>query len=264
MDNINIQKRGNMIINKHSQVTIFIILAIVLVAVLIIIFYPRISKVYFAPKSPSNFIQDCMKPYIDETIAILMKQGGSLNPANILLYQDNKIEYLCYTSEYYKTCIMQQAMLKQHFEEELVSGLTGKAEQCIKLLAEDYQSRGYEAVTRKSNLSASIIPGSVRLELNPALTLKKETSQSYDKFEVIKSSQIYDLLMIAESILNWEARYGDSVPESYMQYYPDLKVEKLKQSDGSKIYILTNRITNERFTFASRSLSWPAGYGVGE
>jgi hypothetical protein len=236
----------------------------VLVAVLIIIFYPRISQVYFTPKSPSTFIQDCMMPYIDENLAILMKQGGSLNPQNILLYQDNKIEYLCYTSEFYKTCTMQQAMLKQHFEEELASGLNSKMEQCIKLLAEDYQSRGYEAIMRKANLSVSIIPGSVRLEIDPALTLKKETSESYDKFEVIKQSQIYDLLMIAESILNWEARYGDSTPESYMQYYPDLKIEKLKQSDGSKIYILTNIITNEQFTFATRSLSWPAGYGTTE
>lgn len=251
------KKEGNM----KGQITIFIIVAIVIVAVLIIISYPRIQQVVTV-KVPSSFIQDCITPHIDETMKILMKQGGSLKPDNIILYQDNKIEYLCYTNEYYKTCKIQQAMLKQHFEEELNSALTLRAEQCVKELAEDYQKRGYEVTMKKPSINVSIIPASVKLDINAALTLKKETTERYDKLTVTKSSQIYDLLMISESILNWEARYGDSVPESYMLYYPDLKVEKLKQSDGSKIYILTHKITNEKFMFASRSLSWPAGYGV--
>ena len=47
-----------------------------------------------------------------------------------------------------------------------------------------------------------------------------------------------------------------------MLLYPNIKVEKLKQEDGSKIYIITSRDTNEKFVFASRSLSWPAGFSL--
>jgi len=75
---------------------------------------------------------------------------------------------------------------------------------------------------------------------------------------------MYDLVMISTSILNFEARYGDSNPLSFMVYYPSLWIDKLKQGDGTKIYILTDLNTGESFTFASRSLSWPAGYGIGE
>ena len=68
--------------------------------------------------------------------------------------------------------------------------------------------------------------------------------------------------MLTSSILNWEARYGDSDIATYMTYYPNIKVEKYKQGDGSKIYILSSE--KDKFVFASRSLSWPAGYGFGE
>jgi len=39
-----------------------------------------------------------------------------------------------------------------------------------------------------------------------------------------------------------------------------MRIEKKEQSDGSRIYILTHRSTNEKFMFASRSIAWPPGY----
>ena len=48
-----------------------------------------------------------------------------------------------------------------------------------------------------------------------------------------------------------------------MNYYHDLNVEKKKQSDGSTIYILTDRNNENKFQFASRSVAWPPGYGAG-
>ena len=74
------------------------------------------------------------------------------------------------------------------------------------------------------------------------------------------NNNIYELTSIAESILNWEAQYGDVETMTYMSFYKDLKVEKYKQTDGSKIYILTNRNTGDKFQFATRSYAFPAGY----
>ena len=70
------------------------------------------------------------------------------------------------------------------------------------------------------------------------------------------------MIMIASSIQNFEAQYGDSVPETYMSLYPDIKVQKLKQEDGTKIYIITDRKTNERLVFATRSVAWPPGFAT--
>ena len=65
--------------------------------------------------------------------------------------------------------------------------------------------------------------------------------------------------MISSSILNWEARYGDSETMNYMIYYPSIKVEKKKQGDGSTVYIITDRLDLDKFMFASRSMALPAG-----
>jgi len=65
--------------------------------------------------------------------------------------------------------------------------------------------------------------------------------------------------MITSSIINWEARYGDSESLSFMMHYPSLKIEKKLQSDGTTIYILTNKNTLDKFMFASRSVALPVG-----
>ena len=59
-----------------------------------------------------------------------------------------------------------------------------------------------------------------------------------------------------------ETLFGDIETTYYMSLYPELKVEKLKQTDGSTIYILSERDTQNKFQFASRSVAWPPGYGV--
>jgi len=46
-----------------------------------------------------------------------------------------------------------------------------------------------------------------------------------------------------------------------MFLYPNLKVQKLKQGDGTKVYIIEDRNTKEKLQFATRSLVWPPGWG---
>ena len=75
-------------------------------------------------------------------------------------------------------------------------------------------------------------------------------------------SEMYDLLFIATNIVEHESQVGGSATELYLQYYPDLKIEKIKLTDGTTIYQLSNVVTGEQFSFASRSLAWPAGYGL--
>jgi hypothetical protein len=93
---------------------------------------------------------------------------------------------------------------------------------------------------------------------------KGEESINYDSIRVVVDSNIYELVSIANSILNWEATYGDSETTTYMNYYHDLKVEKLKQGEGTTVYILSNRDSGEKFQFASRSVVFPPGYGASE
>ena len=251
--------------NNLGQVTIFIIIAIVIVVigVLIFLFYPQIKAgLGFEEKNPSAFIQDCIEEEIENSVGKLSLQGGSMNPEHYIMHDNEKIEYLCYTGEYYKTCIMQQPMLKQHIESEIENEIKAEVKNCFDSMKESYEKRGYSVNLRQGEINIELLPKRIIAVFDYSLTLVKGDSKTYESFRVILNNNLYELVSIANSILNWEASYGDAETTIYMDYYHDLKVEKKKQSDGSTIYILTERDTGNKFQFASRSVAWPPGYGT--
>jgi len=250
--------------NKKGQLTLWIIVAIIIVAAIVLLFAFRIPQRFILPSSPTVQLQDCIKSELTNALSLVEKRGGSINPMNSMMYNGEKVEYLCYINEYYKTCSNQQPLLKQHIEREILDAIKGKAQTCIDNLKSDLEARGYTVTERKQDISVSIEPNNIVVVFSGIDIKKESTSESYAKLEAKQASEIYDLIMLTTSILNWEARYGDSEITAYMSYYPGIKVEKYKQSDGSKIYILSSRNTDDKFVFATRSLSWPAGYGIGE
>ena len=249
--------------NNRGQVTIFIIIAIVIVVmgVLIFLFYPQIKTgLGFEEKNPSAFIQACIEEEIENSVEKLSLQGGSINPEHYILYDNEKIEYLCYTGDYYKTCIMQQPMLKQHIESEIKNEIKEEVKVCFDSMKESYEKRGYSVNLRPGETNIELLPKRIISTFDYSLTLTKKDSETFDSFKVILNNNLYELVSIVNSILNWESSYGDSETTIYMDYYPNLKVEKKKQSEGSTIYILTERDTENKFQFASRSVAWPPGY----
>ena len=252
---------------KKGQVAVWIIIAILVVGALLVIFYPRLREGLgriFVPSPPDVRIEECVDDFLEGAVDLIARQGGSISPENSILYQDNEIEYLCYTNQYYQTCSIQQPLLRQHVEQEILDYIQPDAENCIESLKQDLIERGYSVSQIGDEISVEIEPEEIKVMLPGLSFVKDDVSESYEEFEVIKKSEMYDLIMIATSILNSEARLGDADITTYMIYYPDIRVEKIKQSDGSKIYILTNTLTEDKFVFATRSLSWPAGYGFDE
>lgn len=251
-------------LNKRGQVTIFIILAVVIVVVGILIysFFPQIqSGLGLGTQNPQEFIQTCIEESIEEDIGILSLQGGSLEPSHYVLYNDDKIEYLCYTGEYYKPCIVQQPMLKKHVESEIENDIRSEVEDCFNSLENSYKNKGYEVSLKRGAMNIELLPKRVVANFNYSLVLTKGETEKYDSFRVVLNNNIYELISIANSIIEWETTYGDAETTVYMDYYHDLKVEKKKQSDGTTIYILTDRNTENKFQFASRSVAWPPGFG---
>ncbi len=246
--------------NKRGQVTIFVIVGVIilLLAFAIYYFYPQIKNAITGQTfNPSSYLQSCIEEDLKNAIETSSIQGGSMSPEHYMLYQNQKVGYLCYTNEYYKTCVMQVPMLKNHIESEIERTLTSKAEECFDSLEQNYRKQGYEVSSQNGKLSVELLPKRVVLDFNRTLVLKGEQSQVYNEIQVSVVNNLYEMVSIAMSILNFETNYGDSETTIYMNYYHDLKVEKIKQSEGSKIYILTDRNTENKFQFATRSLAWP-------
>jgi len=105
-----------------------------------------------------------------------------------------------------------------------------------------------------------LLPKRIVANFDYSLTVSKAQTNRYDDFSVILNNNLYELISIANSIIEWEATLGDVDPRTYMALYPDLRVEKNLRDDGTKIYVLTDKNTGNKFQFASRSLVFPPGH----
>ena len=100
--------------NRQGQVTLFVILALIVVAVVIVIFaFPQVN-VFSSNVNPSSYLRSCIEPEIDNVKSTLSMQGGYSNPTNYAMYNDLKLQYLCYTSDHYIPCTVQQPLLLKH------------------------------------------------------------------------------------------------------------------------------------------------------
>jgi hypothetical protein len=87
-------------------------------------------------------------------------------------------------------------------------------------------------------------------------------STSLAKFDVKLNSPLYDLVFLSTSILQYESEFGDSDTAGIRAFYPEYIIDKLKQGDGTTVYILTSKTYGTQIKFASKSLVWPAGYDI--
>jgi hypothetical protein len=262
--------------NFRGQVTIFIIIALLIVAICILVYlyYPKIfASISPETKSPPTYIQECIQEQIEENVQTISLQGGSyvVDEKNGYFYKKegedgNYVRYLCYTSSNAidTACINQEPFLREHFEAEVLDSINEGIKTCFDNLVKSYDNKGYEVNLKEGIPKVEIIPEEVSTNFNRTLTLKKgDDTETYRKFEVNLNSNLYEILEVAKNILTWEMNVGDSLPEAYMYNNPYLKVEKRTKDNDVRIYILTDRNTEESFRFAVRSYPLPAGFGTG-
>jgi len=256
----------NRILNKRAQLTIFIIIALLIVAVLLIIFLPNLMQ-RFGPKTTEQIIAgDCLEKNVRLALNETLMHGGTIKPELYFRYNNFSIDYLCYTAEWYKTCVMQKPLLKQQIETEVKKAIATSVGKCVQDTIDNLKNGGYEVVvtgTKAPNLE--INPNNkikISIDLELKLIRGEEKIIPSSSFTREFSSNIYEMIMVASSIQNYEARYGDASIETYMTYYPELRVEKYRQDDGTKVYIVTDKASGQKLQFATRSLAWPPGYAI--
>lgn len=247
--------------SKRSQVTIFIILALAILVVLILLFINRNNvSVVQGQATPIAQIKTCINDAAKEAMNNLGMQGGGSNPEPYVMYNGSKIQYLCYSSQYYQPCVVQKPLLKHGFEKELKQQIEEKAVGCVNAIKDSLKNKGYDVSSKKANLSVELVMNSVVVSLDDInLVISKSNTESYKDIKTETSSSYYQMIMIANSIMNYESHYGDSDTMGYMINYPMIKVEKKTLGDGTRIYILSDKETKERFMFASRSYALAAG-----
>ncbi|MBI2046621.1 hypothetical protein HYT26_00450 [Candidatus Pacearchaeota archaeon] len=258
-----IDTKVNIAKSKRSQVTLFIIIAIIIVAAVIgfFVFFKPSFKPAPQIESPEAYIESCMKDAAKDAIDILDIQGGDINPINYFNYQNKKVRYLCYTNLNYEKCTNQEPMLKQHIESEITNYAMPALKECVSSIKKDFEKRGYAVETSTDNilLKTSIQPENVVIDAEFEFSASKgEEKIKSDKFESILKEQLYSLIGLSSEIINQEITWGNFNIDGYMMLYPKHKVERDKVNE-IKIYTLTERATQRQFRFAVRGYVLPAG-----
>ena len=248
----NKMKRGE---DKRGQVALFVIISIVLVSG-ILIFFLVIKPNYFFESAGSSGFEGCIGDVVTQGIEELGVNGGFTNPEFSYQYNGENFVYLCYTNEYYKTCTVQKALIKENFEMELERHLKDKIEFCYSNSLDELKAQGNQVISGEIDYEINFEPGSVITNINAPTIVG---SQSFKKFNIKTASSVYDMVMLATSIVQSESHYGDYEVTAAMILHPDYTIRKMKQGEGTSLYVIESELFKNKFQFASRSLVFPPG-----
>lgn len=254
--------------HKKSQVTIFIIIGVVIIAGVIFYFLiinkkiPIISQPVIS--EPEVYIEKCAKDSADEAIGIMLPQGGYINPQHYKLYQDNKVQYLCYTNLFYKTCVNQEPLYTKHLQDEITNYIFDKVNKCFQQLKTDMQQEGYAIEMGEMKLDTELGTGIVRITIDRKFEMKRnEVSKKLDKFVSVFSSPLYKLGIVAQEIANQESKYCNFEYVGFMLLYPEFNINKKAIGSGkesSKIYIIGDKYSGKKLNIAIRSCAFPESF----
>ncbi len=253
--------------NKRGQVTLFIIIAVVIVAVvaITIVFLPRLlpRKEMPAVLDPEAYISDCINLHLEPLVETLASQGGYIELGNCIFYKDVCRHYLCYTTTSYEACINQEPLLKEHVEEELKNKLRSEnvIRNCINNFAEAARKQNWDiSVCQVPKFSINLTEGKVNVPIECEITMTKgEDSRRFEELNPYLEWPLYEFVLLAKEIIDEEITNTDFDPVAYMLRHYWVEIEKFRASDGSKIYTLRERNSGKEFVFAIRNYVLPGG-----
>lgn len=252
--------------NKKAQITIFIIIAVLMVVAILLIFFAVRQRNVSVQEmlDPNSNIQKCTKDAVEKAVDIMLPQGGYISPTNYKLFNNNKAAYLCYNKNYYFPCINQEPIYISHLEKEITNYIKPKIDECFYSLQLELEKRNYNIETGGLEVTAEVVPNNIKIHINKKFDLtRNEETRSYKKFEVKLISPLFDLANIAREIVNQESKYCNFEYLGFMLFYPRFDIDKNavgSAETASKIYIIGDRNSGKRLYIAIRSCAIPPGF----
>ncbi len=257
---------------KRGQVTIFIIIALVLVASVALFFFFRtkgIQKVGVGEEVEIDaFLKTCLEDKVYEGIELIGIQGGYVNLNGHLQktfkFDDEKtfmnFSYLCYTRDYYAPCVPQEPVLMNRLKKELKNYISQDTEACFNGLASSFEKKGYEVKKDYKNFDIELTYDKMLVKINGKLTLDKSGEvKKYDDAKFLIQSSLYNTGFIVQRIINEEVKFCDFDELEYAMTHSKESIKKFVTGEEIKIYTILNKNTNEQFRFAVRGCVFPPG-----
>ena len=250
--------------NSKAQVTIYIIMAIVIVAVLFFLFY-TLRETEPEPigrdfENPQSYIESCVRDVVIDAVELIRKSGGYYQTKNFKLYQGRKVPYLCYQDNFYYQCINQEPMLMKHIEDSVMNYTRQDIDNCFKTLQLGLENKNYNVELGEMNFSVNFVEDQILTNIDRKFVIEiREEERRFEEFRIVENHPMYDLIRVTQEIVNQEANYCNFDYLGYMIFYPDYDIRKFLTGDDIKIYTVKDLISEKDFEFAIRSCAIPPG-----
>ena len=251
---------NNLLKSKRSQITIFVIIAVLLIAAILLLYLlyqnsikPGLQKLQ---QDPNQVIEECVRVKVEEAANKLIENGGYLevkSPIKFKEFEYKKVPYLCYTSQNDKHCIIQEPVLIEHLEDEIYSYIQDNIENCFNNLKKDLEDKDYKVTLGPSSFVVELLPRKARIHIwkNFEAT-NSDKSFSYTEFESVTSTPLYDLGIVAQEITRQESKWCNSDYPLLMKMNKWVQITKFQTGDDNKIYDVKDTKTEKNWRFAIR------------
>jgi hypothetical protein len=195
-------------IQKRGQITIFVIIAILIVAGILLFFYIQNKTSSLTPTIPKdvppvyNFVQDCLKETSENALIRIGEQGGYF-----LIFDEPSIEGRI---PYYLQGTQDSIPTQQEIEQNLAGFVREELGFCIlnfKDFKEDYK------ITSELKLSqAKILSNKVRFSLDYPITItKEETAYQLEDFSVDIPVRADKIIKISQEVIAEQKLHSESI-----------------------------------------------------
>ncbi len=250
---------------KRGQITVFVILGIVVVALIVLLFAFR-DEIIPTTASTENLngimddirdrVSECIEESAEGPLEKIALQGGYLSvPAgSYRLWNDNTVSFLCYNMQDKKNC-RNRLLTREHMEEELSDAVEQGLASCVDI--EDFSPgliETYEVMTPEAmEVETTILEDQVLFELDYPITLESTSNDnvvSEDKFSVPVEVPLGELYEVALDILDAETSIGTFDTLTYMLAKMSRYTIYLHKPYPDKIYQIKLREGDYMFQFA--------------
>lgn len=249
--------------SKRSQVTIFIIFALIVVVLIVLMFILREPEELelISIENPQAFIDTCARDSINEAINILRIQGGEIEPEGSVMFKGREITYLCYTTKFYTPCTNQKPSLIEDIQDEITSYIYPRISNCFNTLKTESEKLYSVEMDEGMEIDIQLKSGRIIANIEKDFRLSKEDRiDEYNNFRIEIIDPLFDLSKIAMEIANQESEFCNFDALGFMIIYPKYNLDKLRTGDSDIIYTIRGRKTNKEFVFAVRTCVLPAGF----
>jgi hypothetical protein len=250
--------------NKSGQVTIFIIVGLVLAFVILAIAYfgGWIKNDNLSTENPTAYMKNCILDSVKKSENIILESNTypQFNSDNYILYNKEKIPYLCTVSEFYSTCTPQDSAFFIRIKKIMENKVAVDTQNCLNKMYKDFDKSGYDVQKKPGELVLEIFPEYISARINETIYAKKDyNSYSFSEFESIYYTNLYGMLKLTQTIVNYESTYCEFNKLNWMKSYNDIIISTTRTSDSTKVYTLQDRLTDRKIKFAIKTCVLPAG-----